>query len=221
MTVLRFVITGAPGTGKGTICSFMTRDFGFKHLSAGDLLRSHVSSKTKEGLQASSFLSQGKLVPDYLITSLMMQELTSNSYAKTNILLDGFPRTLNQAKSLDSFAPVSSVLNIVVPQEEIIRRISGRLIHEASGRVYNLEYSPPKQEGKDDPTGEPLIQRNDDRPETVRRRLREYERLTTPILNHYQQQGLLASFEGKTSDQIYQQIRHFLQAKNVKATLCL
>ena len=221
MALLRFVITGAPGSGKGTICSWMVRDFGFKHLSAGDLLRSHIKSKTKQGLQASSFISKGKLVPDQLITSLMFQEMSSSLYSKSNLLLDGFPRTIQQAKSLDSFTPVSSVLDIKVPHEEIIKRIAGRLIHERSGRVYNLEYAPPRVPGKDDETGEDLVQRTDDKPEAVKARLVEYEAVTRPILGHYQQQGTVVTFEGATSDQIYQQIKQFLQVNKVISTASL
>lgn len=205
----RFIINGAPGSGKGTISSWITRDFPIKHTSAGDLLRNQIANATDDGIKASQFISKGSLVPDDLVTKLMLNEFCKLN--NNHLLIDGFPRTLQQAKSLDEALKVTKVLDINVSHEEIIKRISGRLIHQKSGRVYNTHFNPPKVPGKDDITGEELITRQDDQPDIVRARLNAYDDLVKPIFHHYEALGLLISFSGNTSHEIYDQVKPFLQ----------
>lgn len=205
----RFIINGAPGSGKGTISSWITRDFPIKHTSAGDLLRNQIANATDDGQKASAFIAKGSLVPDDLITRLMLSELSKLNHH--HLLLDGFPRTLQQAKSLDEAIKLTKVLDIHVSHEEIIKRISGRLIHQKSGRVYNTHFNPPKVEGKDDVTGEDLTMRDDDQPAIVRARLNAYADLVQPIFDHYKKRGLLVQFTGDTSHEIYSQVKRYLQ----------
>lgn len=148
-------------------------------------------------------------MPDDLVTRLVFEELGTHS--STHWLIDGFPRNKRQAESLDQFCDVSAVIDLLVPHEEIIGRIKGRLIHESSGRVYNTQYKPPVNAGKDDVTGEPLVQRQDDKPEVVKARLVAYDNQTAPILDHYRRRGLLHQFTGTTSDQIYTHVSNFLK----------
>lgn len=204
----RFVINGAPGSGKGTISSWITRDFPLKYTAAGDLLRNQISAKTADGIKASQFITKGSLVPDELVTKLVLNELTN--FDGHHWLLDGFPRTLVQAISLDSQIKLTKLIDINVPHEEIINRVKGRLIHQKSGRVYNTHFNPPKVANKDDITGEDLIQREDDKPEVVRARLESYKTLVEPILHHYKEKGLLVQFSGSTSHQIYAKVNLFL-----------
>ena len=197
-------------------------------MAAGDLLRSQIKDKTGQcvqlrhsclsfvkhltstdiGTEALKYISKGQLVPNDLVTRLVFEELNRN--VSSHWLIDGFPRNVEQAKSLDQFCSLTAVIDLLVPHEEIINRIKGRLIHEASGRVYNTEYKPPKQAGRDDVTGEPLVQRQDDQPDVVKARLVAYDQQTAPVLHHYRQQGLLHQFTGTTSDQIYVHAKQFL-----------
>lgn len=162
------------------------------------------------------YISKGQLVPNELVTRLVFDELNKN--VGSHWLIDGFPRNVDQAKSLDQFCKLTAVIDLLVPHEEIINRIKGRLIHEVSGRVYNTEYKPPKQAGKDDVTGEPLVQRQDDQPEVVKARLLAYDQQTAPVLDHYRGQGLLHQFTGSTSNKIYVGVEDFLQHIIQKAT---
>jgi adenylate kinase family enzyme len=139
----------------------------------------------------------------------VFEELNQNK--SSHWLIDGFPRNVDQAKSLDQFCKLTAVIDLLVPHEEIIDRIKGRLIHESSGRVYNTEFKPPLVAGKDDETGEPLVQRLDDRPDAVKARLVAYDQQTAPVLKHYEKQGLLHQFMGTTSKQIYTELKPFLQ----------
>lgn len=205
----RFVINGAPGSGKGTISAWITRDFPLKYTAAGDLLRNQISAKTADGVKASEFIAKGSLVPDDLVTRLVLSELSK--FDGHHWLLDGFPRTLVQAVSLDSQIKLTKVIDINVSHEEIISRVKGRLIHQKSGRVYNTDFNPPKVPFKDDVTGEDLIQREDDKPQVVKARLEAYQSLAQPILDHYRRQGLLVQFGGSTSHAIYASLKPFLQ----------
>lgn len=195
------------------------RDFPISHVSTGDILRTHIASKTELGVLANSYVSRGDLVPDSVMVSLVQQELRQHSGDK-HWLLDGFPRTLQQAKALAEPATgvaVDYVIHLDIPKQTIIERISNRWIHAPSGRVYAYDYNPPKVRGKDDVTGEPLVQRDDDKPETVAQRLDKYAQMTTPLVEFYSQptsdgRKRLVTFAGTESDVIYPQVKAFLES---------
>ena len=182
------VILGPPGGGKGTISKQIVEDFHFHHISTGDVLRQHVKEGTELGLLARSFMESGKLVPDEVMVDLVLSKMQSIQ-GDGRILLDGFPRTVSQAEALDRRVGVDMALNLVVPVEDIVDRISSRWVHAASGRTYSYSYNPPKVHGKDDVTGEPLSQRVDDKPVTIRTRLAAYAERTSPVIEHYRQKG--------------------------------
>lgn len=206
----RALILGAPGSGKGTISTRIIRKFDLKHIASGDLLRSNVVANTPLGKRAESFMNKGKLVPDDLMVTLIMKEIDNSDCW----MLDGFPRTLNQAKILDVHADINAAINLVVPFEVIVDRIQSRWVHIPSGRVYNTGFNPPKVAGIDDVTGEPLTQREDDKPKSVRRRLAIYSETIGPVLEFYSEKGLLEEFTGETSDEIWPLVCKFL----IKAT---
>ncbi|XP_002924391.2 GTP:AMP phosphotransferase AK3, mitochondrial isoform X2 [Ailuropoda melanoleuca] len=209
--LLRAVIMGAPGSGKGTVSSRITKHFALKHLSSGDLLRDNMLRGTEIGVLAKTFIDQGKLIPDDVMTRLALHEL--KNLTQHSWLLDGFPRTLPQAEALDRAYQIDTVINLNVPFEVIKQRLTARWIHPASGRVYNIEFNPPKAVGIDDLTGEPLIQRDDDKPETVVKRLKAYEVQTQPVLEYYQRKGVLETFSGTETDKIWPHVYAFLQTK--------
>jgi len=187
---LRLLILGAPGSGKGTISSRIVNEFKLKHLSSGDVLRDNINRKTEIGAKVKQLVATGKFVPDDLITKIVLNELNQLTYSSW--LLDGFPRTLTQAKKLDDAKlGLDRVINLNVPFEVIINRLKHRWVHPASGRVYNLEFNPPKVAGKDDVTGEALVQRADDQEDVVLRRLKEYESQTKPIIDYYSNKNLV------------------------------
>lgn len=204
----RAVILGAPGSGKGTISSRIVRKFDMVHVSSGDLLRKSIVGNTALGLEAKTYIDAGQLVPDEVMLNVITSEL--RKYSKENWLLDGFPRTLNQAEKLYQTEPINVAINLVVPFDIIIERIKGRWIHLSSGRVYNTEFNAPKVPGKDDVTGEPLTQRKDDQPEAVQKRLEIYSKTFNPILEFYKSKGILEEFSGKTSDEIWPYVFKFL-----------
>ena len=186
------LITGPPGGGKGTLSKKIVADFDVAHISTGDVLRAHVREGTELGKSAEAYMNKGDLVPDGLIIDLVLHELKENAaaHAHAHVLLDGFPRTAAQAHELAARdIGVDLVLDLCVPAEDIVTRISNRWTHAASGRVYSYDFNPPKVEGLDDETGEPLIQRDDDKPDTVRARLAAYEELTAPLTAHYDAQA--------------------------------
>ena len=202
------VIMGPPGAGKGTISSKIVQTFKLAHLSSGDILRRHTAEQTALGKEAKGFLDSGRLVPDATMVELMLAEARK---AQGRWLLDGFPRTVPQAKSLLEKEPLDSVINLDVPFATIIDRIRGRWVHLPSGRVYNDSYNPPRQPGVDDVTGDPLTHRHDDRPEVVAERLKLYEEQTKPVLEFYKQLGLLETFSGTESDVIWPQVERFIE----------
>ncbi|XP_030824186.1 GTP:AMP phosphotransferase AK3, mitochondrial isoform X1 [Camarhynchus parvulus] len=209
--LLRAVIMGPPGSGKGTVSARIIKHFGVKHLSSGDLLRDNMQKKTEVGILAKSYIDQGQLIPDHIMTQLMLNEI--KGLDQYNWLLDGFPRTVAQAEALDKECHIDTVIDLDVPFETIKCRLTARWIHPASGRVYNLEFSPPKVQGIDDITGEPLVQRDDDKPETVSKRLQAYDAQTKPVLEYYRKKGLLKSFSGTETNKIWPHIYAFLQTK--------
>ncbi|MBB3060307.1 adenylate kinase [Microbulbifer rhizosphaerae] len=182
---MRIILLGAPGAGKGTQARFITEKFDIPQISTGDMLRAAVKEGTPLGLQAKDIMAAGKLVSDDLIIALVKDRIAQPDCAN-GFLFDGFPRTIPQAQALlDADVVIDYVLEIAVDDEEIVKRLSGRRVHEGSGRVYHVEYNPPKEEGKDDVTGEPLVQRGDDSEETVRKRLAVYHEQTEPLVGFY------------------------------------
>jgi adenylate kinase len=205
------LILGKPGGGKGTISGKILKDFPqFHHVSSGDLLRSHVRNGTKLGMDAKKYMEAGKLVPDELMIGLVMEESTPHLDQGKSLLLDGFPRTVAQAKALEEVVHVDMVINLDIPTETIVERIADRWIHAPSGRIYSYSYHPPKVHGKDDVTGEPLTQRKDDQPETVRARLQQYDDVTSPLVQYYDENGVLKTFHGTQSDVIYPEVKKWL-----------
>ncbi|GHA68323.1 adenylate kinase [Formosimonas limnophila] len=182
---MRIILLGPPGAGKGTQAAFIKEHFAIPQISTGDMLRAAVKAGTPLGIEAKSVMEAGQLVSDALIINLVKERLTESD-CQQGYLFDGFPRTIPQADALkDAAVSIGFVLEIDVPAEEIVTRISGRRVHEASGRVYHTTFNPPKVEGKDDVTGEDLILREDDKEETVRKRLDVYQQQTRPLIDYY------------------------------------
>jgi adenylate kinase len=182
---MRLILLGPPGAGKGTQAAFITRKFGIPQISTGDMLRAAVKAQTPLGLAAKKIMDAGGLVSDDLIIGLVRDRLQQPDCQK-GYLFDGFPRTIPQADALkEAQIPLDFVLEIVVPEENIIERMSGRRVHPASGRTYHLTFNPPKTPDTDDVTGEPLVQRDDDREQTVRHRLSVYRDQTRPLVDYY------------------------------------
>jgi len=209
------LILGKPGGGKGTISCKILKDFPrVHHISTGDILRQQVREQTALGREAKSYMDAGALVPDELMINLVMDDATPYIEEGKALLLDGFPRNLTQAKSLEEVTHIDHVINLNIPTETIVERIADRWIHPPSGRIYSYSYKPPKVAGVDDITGEPLVQRDDDKPESVRTRLSAYDKVTSPLVDFYAQQGVLKTFSGTMSDVIYPEVKKWLQEKN-------
>jgi adenylate kinase len=182
---MRLILLGAPGAGKGTQAQFICEKFVIPQISTGDMLRAAVKAGTELGIAAKKIMDAGGLVSDDIIIGLVKDRLTKPDCSK-GYLFDGFPRTIPQAQAMkDAGVPIDYVLEIDVPFEAIIDRMSGRRVHPASGRTYHVTFNPPKMEGKDDLTGEALIQRDDDKEETVRKRLQVYNDQTRPLVEYY------------------------------------
>ena len=195
---MRLILIGPPGAGKGTQAAFIKERFAIPQISTGDMLRAAVKAGTPLGLKAKSVMESGALVSDDIILGLMEERLAQPD-CKNGFLLDGFPRTIPQAEALKKTGiPIDFVLEISVPDDEIVRRISGRRVDPVSGRTYHIVYNPPKVEGKDDVTGDPLIQRDDDKEDVVRHRLEVYHNQTEALVKFY---GDLAKSGDKTAPQ--------------------
>jgi adenylate kinase len=182
---MRLILLGPPGAGKGTQAQFIRDKFGIPQISTGDMLRAAVKAGTPLGVAAKKVMDAGQLVSDDIIIGLVKERLKEPDCRK-GYLFDGFPRTIPQAEAMKAASvALDYVLEIDVPDEEIITRMSGRRVHPASGRTYHVKFNPPKAEGKDDATGEPLVQRDDDKEATVRNRLEVYRRQTRPLVDYY------------------------------------
>lgn len=181
---MRLILLGGPGAGKGTQANYIKERFDIPQISTGDMLRAAVKAGTPLGIQAKKIMDEGGLVSDDIILGLVKDRIQEPDCSK-GFLFDGFPRTIPQAEAMKQEVDIDYVVEIRVDDEEIIKRMSGRRAHLASGRTYHVMYNPPKEEGKDDVTGEPLIQRDDDQEETVRKRLAVYHDQTEPLVAYY------------------------------------
>ncbi|GJE88000.1 adenylate kinase 1 [Phanerochaete sordida] len=192
---LRTILIGPPGAGKGTQAPKIKEQFCVCHLATGDMLRQQVSAKTALGVEAKKIMDAGGLVSDDIMVGMIKDQLENNKECKNGFVLDGFPRTVPQAEKLDAMLvsrkePLDSVVELVIPDQLLISRITGRLIHPASGRSYHREFNPPKKPMTDDVTGEPLIQRSDDNVEALRKRLGVYHSQTGPVVEYYKKKNL-------------------------------
>ncbi|MBM3395463.1 MAG: adenylate kinase [Betaproteobacteria bacterium] len=182
---MRLILLGAPGAGKGTQAAHITQKYGIPQISTGDMLRAALKAGTPLGLEAKKFMDAGALVPDEVIIGLVKDRITQGDCAK-GFLFDGFPRTIPQAEAMKlAGVALDYVVEVAVDDAEIIRRLSGRRVHVGSGRTYHVTFNPPKIAGQDDVTGEPLIQRDDDKEDTIRKRLEVYHSQTKPLVEYY------------------------------------
>jgi adenylate kinase len=183
---MRLILLGPPGAGKGTQAGVICRKFGIPQISTGDMLRAAIKAGTPLGREAKKVMDAGQLVSDGVIVGLVQARLKEPD-CRSGYLFDGFPRTLPQAEAMrQAGVEIDYVLEIDVPDEEIVARMSGRRVHPGSGRVYHVRFNPPRIEGRDDATGEPLVMRDDDREQTVRKRLEVYRAQTRPLVEYYQ-----------------------------------
>ncbi|MCW3009016.1 MAG: adenylate kinase [Solirubrobacterales bacterium] len=201
MSELNLILLGPPGAGKGTQAERLQEDFPLLYLATGNILRAAVAEETELGRKAKEYMSRGELVPDDVIIGVILDQLRDEE-ASDGFLLDGFPRTVGQAEALDEALQdfgrtLTAVLLIDTPDDEVVRRISGRRVSVKTGRVYHVDFDPPKHEGVCDVDGSRLIQREDDSEETVRKRLAVYHEQTAPLIGFYEKQGLLKRFDGR------------------------
>lgn len=206
---------GAPGAGKGTQAKKIAAKYGIPHISTGDIFRANIKNGTELGKKAKSYMDQGMLVPDELTVSLVMDRFQEPD-AQKGYVLDGFPRTIPQAESLDealkkSDSQIDYAVNVDVPDENIINRMSGRRACVKCGATYHLQYAAPKKEGVCDSCGEALILRDDDKPETVKKRLKVYHEQTQPLIDYYAQKKVLKEVDGTQGlDEVFSQITAIL-----------
>ena len=197
---MNLIILGPPGAGKGTQAAFIASEQNIPHISTGDMLREAIKNGTELGLQAKAVMDAGNLVSDELIIELVKERISKED-CKNGFLFDGFPRTIPQAEALqENNVDINGVIELVIEDEEIIKRMSGRRIHLASGRTYHVDFNPPKKPGLDDETGEELIIRKDDEPETVKDRLKVYWTQTQPLIEYYSNFKNASDFKYLTVD---------------------
>ena len=197
---MNLIIIGPPGAGKGTQAAFISLEKNIPHISTGDMLREAIKNGTELGLQAKAVMDAGNLVSDELIIELVKERISQED-CKNGFLFDGFPRTIPQAEALqENNIDINGVIELVIADEEIIKRMSGRRIHLASGRTYHVDFNPPKKSGLDDETGEELIIRKDDEPETVKDRLKVYWTQTQPLIEYYSNFKNASDFKYLTVD---------------------
>jgi len=215
MAELNLILLGPPGAGKGTQAAKLTNDFAIPHISTGDMLRAAVGNQTPLGVEAKRYMDSGELVPDSVIIGVVLERIAQDD-ARDGFLLDGFPRTVAQADALGHDIEkldrrLTAALLIDVPDEIVVKRISGRRMNPKTGRIYHVDFDPPKQGGICDEDGTQLIQRDDDREETVRKRLVVYHEQTEPLIHYYDEQGLLRRFDGTGSQRdVHDHIRSAL-----------
>lgn len=204
---LRTILMGPPGAGKGTQAPRINKEFCVCHLATGDMLREQVQKKTSLGLEAKKIMDAGGLVSDDIMVGMIKDQLETNKACKNGFVLDGFPRTVPQAKKLDEMLEhrkekLDSVVQLLIEDQLLISRITGRLVHPGSGRTYHREFNPPKKPMTDDVTGEPLIQRSDDNVETLRKRLATFHQQTGPVAEYYKTKGLWHGIDAAQSPSV-------------------
>ncbi|HEV3228500.1 MAG TPA: adenylate kinase [Solirubrobacteraceae bacterium] len=224
MSELNLILLGPPGAGKGTQGARLSQDFGLPYIATGDMLREAVREGSELGTKADEYMREGKLVPDEIIIGMIFERIESEE-SRDGFLLDGFPRTIRQAEALDQELAkldreLTAALLIEVPDEEVIRRLAGRRVSAKTGRVYHLEFDPPKHPGRCDVDGSRLIQREDDKEETIRERLKVYHEQTAPLIDYYEERGLLRRFDGRRSpDEVHEHIRATLATLRLEEQL--
>ncbi len=200
---MNLVFLGPPGAGKGTMASRLAEEKGIPHISTGDIFRANINNQTELGKKVKSILDSGELVPDELTIELVKDRLAQDD-TKKGFILDGFPRTIPQANALDDFATIEKAILFSLSEAEIVKRLSGRRVHKPSGRTYHVEFNPPKVAGKDDVTGEELIQREDDKVDAIRNRLSVYHEQTAPLIDYYQKKDKLVEIDASPSpDEVF------------------
>ena len=214
---MKIVLLGPPGAGKGTQAEFICKNFSIPHISTGDMLREAISAKSNLGTKAKAIMDSGKLVSDEVIIALVKDRIKKDD-CKDGFLFDGFPRTIPQADALqEAEINIDIVIELTLADEMIISRMSGRRIHQSSGRSYHIEFNPPLAEGKDDVTGEALIQRDDDLPETVKKRLDVYWEQTNPLIVYYRSKSVQTDIKyieidgSRSLTEVSDQINHLLK----------
>ncbi|KGE71074.1 adenylate kinase [Spirochaeta lutea] len=201
---MRLIFLGPPGAGKGTMASRLAHELTIPHISTGDIIRAAIQNGTELGLKVKRIVESGDLVPDDLTITLVQNRLAEKD-ADRGFILDGFPRTIPQAEALSQFSSVDKVINFDLEEDEIIKRLSGRRVHKASGRTYHVIYNPPKVDGKDDVTGEELSIRPDDQVDAIKNRLAVYEKQTAPLIKYYSDRNLLANLDARPApDAVFQ-----------------
>ncbi|AIY89462.1 adenylate kinase [Geoglobus acetivorans] len=214
---MNLILLGPPGAGKGTQAKRIVEKYGIPQISTGDMLRDAVAKGTELGKKAKEYMDKGELVPDEVVIGIVKERLMQPD-CESGFILDGFPRTINQAEALDDILDemnrrIDAVINIAVPDEEILKRIVYRRICKECGAVYNLIYSPPKVDGKCDKCGGDLYQRDDDKEETVKERLRVYREQTAPLIDYYSRKGSLKNVDGtKNIEEVWNQIVELLES---------
>lgn len=191
---MKMVFLGPPGAGKGTIAVRAKEFYNIPHISTGDLFRNNIKNETELGLKVKEILASGGLVPDS-VTIEMVKNRIAEPDCKNGFILDGFPRTIPQADALAEMTDIDAVVNFVVPMEEVVKRLSGRRMCPSTGRLYHIVFNPPKVEGKDDETGEDLIQRPDDKEDAIVHRLEVYAEQTEPLIDYYRKKGLIKEID--------------------------
>ena len=210
---MRLVLLGPPGAGKGTMARRFAKRFAIPHISTGEIFRANIQSGTSLGCEVAELIRSGKLVPDKTTIELVRVRLGEPDVAG-GYILDGFPRTIAQADALETIARPDTVVNIVVDDATTVRRLAGRRIHPASSRTYHVDFAPPRSSGKDDVTGEALVQRPDDREEVIRERLEQYRRQTAVLIAHYRDLGRLVDLDGSPGpDEVFENLCDVVRAR--------
>lgn len=214
---MNIILMGPPGAGKGTQAELIKREYPIPHISTGDMFREAVSNGTELGLEAKKYMDEGKLVPDEVTIGIVKERLAQDD-CKEGFLLDGFPRTTVQAEALDEVLSqlgktIEAAINITVPDEILIERVANRVSCKSCKAVYNLKFNPPKEAGKCDKCGGELIQRDDDKEETIRKRLEVYNEQTNPVLEYYENKGILHVLDGyRETSAVFSDIKQLLES---------